>query len=75
MKGRLGRYIDRKLLSLALFAFWWSRNVIAMVRARRGRDFLPRECDIIDRRPGVYTELDQAYDRKKVLAMDFGDDT
>lgn len=69
--SRFALFIDRKLLSLALFAFWWSRNVIAMVRARRGRDFLPLECDLIDRRPGVYTELDQAEDRRKVLAMDF----
>lgn len=72
MVSRIGRYLDRKLLSLALFAFWWARGVIATVRARRGRDFLPRECDIIDRRPGVYTELDQAEDRRRVLAMDLG---
>lgn len=67
----LGRYIDRRLLSLALLLFWWSRKIIAKVRARRGRDFLPRDCDIIDRRPGVYTELDQAEDRRRVLTMDF----
>jgi hypothetical protein len=70
--SRLGCYLDRKLLSLALFAFWWARGVIATVRARRGRDFLSRECDIIDRRPGVYTELDQAEDRRRALAMDLG---
>ena len=69
---RLGCYLDRKLLNLALFAFWWARGVIATVRARRGSDFLSRECDIIDRRPGVYTELDQAEDRRRVLAMDLG---
>jgi hypothetical protein len=56
-------------------AFWWSRRVISRVRARRGRDFLMAfapECDLIDRRPIVYTEIDQAEDRRRVLAMDFG---
>lgn len=69
------RRFDRALLSLALMAFRWSRRVIARVRARRGRNFLltfAPECDLIDRRPIVYTEIDQAEDRRRVAAMNFG---
>jgi hypothetical protein len=63
--------IDRALLWLALRAFWWARRTIGHVRGRRGRAFIGAECDIIDRHRAVYTELDQAEDRKRLAAYRF----
>ena len=31
------------------------------------------EADVLDRRPGVYSEADQAEDRRRVLSYDFTD--
>lgn len=67
----LGRYLDRARLWLALRAFWWARRTIGRVRGRRGRDFIGREADIIDRHRTIYTELDQAEDRKRLAAYRF----
>lgn len=62
---------DKFRLRAALFAFWWARGTITAVRRRRGRGFLGPECGIIDRRPSIYTELDQAEDRRRVLSTRF----
>lgn len=67
----LGRYLDRARVWLALRAFWWARRTIGRVRGRRGRDFIGAEADIIDRHRAVYTELDQAEDRKRLAAYRF----
>lgn len=62
--------LDRVRLYLALRAHDWARRTIADVRGRRGRDFIGLECDLIDRRKGILTELDQAEERRRVLSLD-----
>lgn len=75
--SRLRVHLDRLRIRLALTAFWWARRTIASIRGKRGRDFLGigSEAEIIDRRRGVYTELDAAEGRRKVAAYDFGSGT
>jgi hypothetical protein len=61
--------VDRARLYLALRAHGWARRTIADVRGHRGRDFIGLECDLIDRRKGVLTELDQAEERRRVAGL------
>jgi hypothetical protein len=65
-KFSAGRSFDRFRLWLALLAHDFARRTIASVRGRRGRDFIGLECDLIDRRKGILTELDQAEERRRV---------
>jgi hypothetical protein len=67
----LVRHLDRLRLWFALQVFWWARRTIGRVRARRGRDFIGCEADIIDRHRVIYTELDQAEERKRSAAYRF----
>jgi hypothetical protein len=71
----MSKWLDRQRIRLALAAFWWSRRTIASIRGRRGRDFLGigSDAELIDRSRGVYTELDAAEDRRKVLTYDFSE--
>lgn len=69
MVRKLRVAVDRARLYLALRAHGWARRTIAEVRGRRGRNFIGLECDLIDRRKGVLTELDQAEERHRVLSL------
>jgi hypothetical protein len=61
--------VDRLRLRLALLAHGWARRSIADVRGRRGRTFIGPDCDAIDRRRGILTEVDQMEERRRVLGL------
>lgn len=67
----ISAYLDRLRLRGAVAAWRWARRTIGRIRAKRGRDFIGADCDVIDRHRAVFTELDQAEERRRVLRYKF----